>query len=145
MIPKLALMNCAWLCLFLPNTVIFCSLRIGKCALIKTIISSQPVFELSQNKWLSHGQPGYNLWLSVQVFGCPYLVCLYLEYINIHVQKLSFGYRFMVVRQTTASVFWLSGDFFCCPRRTDNQNFERWFRCFKMLSARCKKKWGGGR
>ncbi len=23
--------------------------------------------------------------------------------------------------------FRLSGDFFGCPRRTDNQNFERWF------------------
>ena len=32
-----------------------------------------PVFELRKNKWLSHGQPDYNFWLSVQVFGCPYL------------------------------------------------------------------------
>ncbi len=32
-----------------------------------------PVFELRKNKWLSHGQPSYNIWLSVQVFGCPYL------------------------------------------------------------------------
>ena len=30
------------------------------------------VFELIKNKWLSHGQSGYNFWLSVQVFGCPY-------------------------------------------------------------------------
>ena len=32
-----------------------------------------PVFELSKNKWLSHGQPSCNFWLSVHVFGCPYL------------------------------------------------------------------------
>ena len=31
------------------------------------------VFELRKNKWLSHGQPGYNFRLSVQVFGCPHL------------------------------------------------------------------------
>ncbi len=30
------------------------------------------MFELRKNKWLSHGQPGCNFWLSVQVFGCPY-------------------------------------------------------------------------
>ena len=29
------------------------------------------VFELRKNKWLFHGQPGYNFWLYVQVFGCP--------------------------------------------------------------------------
>ncbi len=40
------------------------------------------VFELRKNKCLSHRQPGYNLWLSIQVFGCPIL-----EYINIHVQR----------------------------------------------------------
>ena len=37
---------------------------------------SGTVFELRKNKWLSHGQPGYNIWLSVQVFGCPYMVAL---------------------------------------------------------------------
>ncbi len=36
-------------------------------------LTTQPVFELRKNKWLSHGQPGYNFWLSVQGFGCPYL------------------------------------------------------------------------
>ncbi len=30
-------------------------------------------FKLRKNKWLSPGQPGYNFWLSVQVFDCPYL------------------------------------------------------------------------
>ncbi len=30
-----------------------------------------PVFELRKNKWMSHKQPSYNNWLSVQVFGCP--------------------------------------------------------------------------
>ncbi len=35
------------------------------------------VFELRKNKWLSHGQPGYNFWLSAQVFGCPYLEYMY--------------------------------------------------------------------
>ena len=34
------------------------------------------MFELRKNKWLSDGQPGYNFWLSVQVFGCPYMVAL---------------------------------------------------------------------
>ncbi len=37
----------------------------------------QPVFELRKNKWLSHGQPGYNFWLSVHVFGCAYLEYMY--------------------------------------------------------------------
>ena len=40
---------------------------------LHTINSSTAVFELRKNKWLSHGQPGYNFRLSVQVFGCPYL------------------------------------------------------------------------
>ncbi len=31
------------------------------------------VYELRKSKWLSHGHPGYNFWLSVPVFGCPYL------------------------------------------------------------------------
>ncbi len=31
------------------------------------------MFELRKNKWLSHRQPGYNFWMSVQVFGCLYL------------------------------------------------------------------------
>ena len=33
----------------------------------------------------------------------------------------------MVVRRTTTTVFWLSGDFFGCLGRTDNQNLERWY------------------
>ena len=73
-----------------------------------------------ENKWLSHGQQDYNLWLSGQIFGCPYL-----EYT---LTKGSFGYRFMgfmVVRRTTASVFMVVGNVFGCPGRTDNQNLER--------------------
>ncbi len=35
------------------------------------------MFELRKNKWLLPGQPGYNIWLSVQVFGCPYLKYMY--------------------------------------------------------------------
>ncbi len=31
------------------------------------------VFKLRKINWLSHGQPDYNIRLSVQVFGCPYL------------------------------------------------------------------------
>ena len=37
------------------------------------IVTFQAVFELRKNKWLYNGQPGFNLWLSVQDFGCPYL------------------------------------------------------------------------
>ena len=38
----------------------------------------------------------------------------------------------MIVRRTTASIFWLFGDFFSCPGRTDNQNFKR---CYYVLSV----------
>ncbi len=41
-----------------------------------------------------------HFWLSVKVFGFPYL-----EYMNIQVQRLVFDYKFMVVRWTTAAVF----------------------------------------
>ncbi len=54
------------------------------------------MFELRKNKWLSQGQPGYNFWLSVQIF-LLYVLGIYTE--------VSFGYRFMVVCWTTASVF----------------------------------------
>ncbi len=62
--------------------------------------SSSPisVFELRKNKWLSHGQPGYNFWLSLQVFGCPYF--------KFTRTKVSFGNRLTVVHKTTAvSIF----------------------------------------
>ena len=72
-----------------------------------------------KEKWLSHGQSGiYNFWLSVQVFGCPYTYT-----------KVSFRYRFVVVCRTSASVFFCcldSSDFFGCPGRTGNQNFEQY-------------------
>ena len=55
--------------------------------------------------------PGF--WLSVLI------ICI----------KVSFGYRFMVVHQTTScSIFGcplMSTDFFGRPGRTDNQNFKR--------------------
>ncbi len=80
------------------NVYDFCDvIMISALATIKNIRS---VFEIRKNTWLYHGQPYYNLWLSVQISGCPYL-----EYT---LTKVSFGYRligFMVVRRTTASVF----------------------------------------
>ena len=37
----------------------------------------------------------------------------------------------MVVRRTTKSVFLDVRRLFCCPRRTDNQNLERFFLAYK--------------
>ena len=74
------------------------------------------VFPLRKNKWLSHGQPSYKLWLSIQVFSCPYL-----EHIKYTSTKVSFGYRFMVVRLTTGSVCLVVPRLFGCPGRTDNK------------------------
>ncbi len=81
----------------------------------------QTVFELRNNLWLSQGQPGYDFRLSVQVCGC-----LNLEHINIILCKGDFlaTALWLSVGQLH-QYFWLSGDFFCCPGRTNNRNFER--------------------
>ncbi len=148
---------------------------------------------------MSHGQPDYNFWLSVQVFGCPYLeqgfgiiiLLLVYTYVITRRQKLEnsegvvmknfwarngialppenslclahlfmpmdsfvtfldFSFLFFIflpyfssslefIKYTRTNLlqiqwlsvgqlyqyFWLSGDCFGCPGRTDNQNFER--------------------
>ena len=81
-------------------------------------MGSHAVFELRKNKRLSHRQPGYKIWLSVHVFGCP----------NVATVDFTAGAsKFMVVRQTTLiSIFGCLDTFFGCPERMDNQNFERW-------------------
>ncbi len=35
------------------------------------------------------------------------------------------------------SIFWLPGDFFGCPGRTDNRNFERWYIYIYNLQLCC--------
>ncbi len=69
----------------------------------------------------------------VTVSGCPsnLLVVCFVEYIIYAYTKIAFGFRFMVVRRTTASVFLVvwqcPATFLVVPgARTDNQNFERW-------------------
>jgi len=70
------------------------------------------VFELRKNKWLSHGQPGCNFWLSAKVFGCQTRT------------KVSFGYRFMVVRRTTASLFLVVRQLFWLSRANGQPLFR---------------------
>ncbi len=65
---------------------------------------------------MSQRQRGYNFWLSVQVFGCPYL-----EFNKVFKWGRSFtaGTRkVMVVRRTTGphQCLWLSGEFFWLSR-----------------------------
>ncbi len=84
--------------------------------------------------------PDYNIWLAVQVFGCPFLVIAAVEFHSWGIKR--YGCPPGVVRRTTASVFyfWLSSDFFGCPRCADNQNFEPWsalklaIHCIKIVS-----------
>ncbi len=62
-----------------------------------------PVFELRKNKWLFHGQPGYNFWSQ-----CPskFLVVLTWNKVNNSGSSVTAGaWKFMVVRRTTTSVF----------------------------------------
>ncbi len=84
----------------------------------------RPVFELRKNKWLSHGQPGYIFWLSVQVVGCPYT---WSKVNGVEFHSWGMKYWRLSVGQPH-QYFWLSGDFFGCPGRTENQNFERCLR-----------------
>ncbi len=77
-----------------------------------------------EDKWFSHGQQVFNLFLFVIFF---FFFCQFLKYTC---TKVSFDYRFMVVRRTTASIFlvflqlfWLSCNFFGCPGRTNNSKF----------------------
>ena len=69
-------------------------------------------------------QPGYNFWLSVQVFSCPYL-----DYINMQVQRWVLATDLLLSIGQLGQLhqyFELSSDFFGCLGRTDNQNFECW-------------------
>ncbi len=87
------------------------------------------VFELRKNKWLSHGQSGYNFWLSVQV--------LVVRTWNIQIYTYNnefFSYRSMVVHRTTASIFLVVRRLF---GRTDNQNFERWVWASSLRPRTC--------
>ncbi len=58
----------------------------------------------------------------MQVFGCPYLA----QGKWGRVSQLGHESLLLSVGQPH-QYFWLSGDFFYCPGRTDNQNFERCF------------------
>ena len=99
------------------NVYDFCDvIMISALATIKNIRS---VFEIRKNTWLYHGQPYYNLWLSVQISGCPYL-----EYT---LTKVSFGYRFIGLWLSVGQLhqyFRLSGDFFWLSRAHGQQNFR---------------------
>ncbi len=61
----------------------------------------------------------YNFWLSVQVISCPYFY--------IHVQRWVLATDWWLSVGQLHQYLLLSGDFFGCPGRTDNQNFEHWW------------------
>ncbi len=82
--------------------------------MFKRLSAFVAVFELRKNKWLSHGQSRYNICLLyVQVFGCPYM-----EYMC----KGELWLRIYGCPSDNCI-----SDFFSCPGRTDNRNFERCF------------------
>ncbi len=64
----------------------------------------------------------------VTISGCPYkflVVRIYLEQGKLgRVSQLGHEYLWLSVGQPH-QYFWLSGDFFGCPGRTDNRIFER--------------------
>ena len=55
----------------------------------------------------------YNFWLSGQVRGCPYLEQGFS--INIILELVSFGFRFVVVPRTTGSILLVVQRLFGCP------------------------------
>ena len=42
------------------------------CVCVLLLLCSTSVSELRKIKWLSHGQPSYNFWLSAKALGCPF-------------------------------------------------------------------------
>ncbi len=76
-----------------------------------------------------------NFWLSVQVFGCPYL-----EY-RIYVQRLVLATDFMVVQGQLHQYFGCSMNIFGSLGFTDSQTFEHWCTpwCFFLACHTCPK------
>ena len=88
---------------------------------------SEPVFELRKNKWLSHRQPEYNFWLSLQVSGCPYL--------DMYAQRSALATDLWLSNGQLHQYFWLSDHFLGCSGCTDNLNFERWSELWYKLTT----------
>ncbi len=95
---------------------IICQLKITFLAKINHVPNHlwyPALFKLRKNKWLSHGQPGYNIWLSVQVFGCPNMeqgICCG------WVSQLGRPNLWLSVGQLHQNFwFWLSGDYLIVP------------------------------
>ena len=112
-------------------------LRTPRIELCLSLVRHQPVFKIGTNKWLSHGQPGYNLWLSVQVFGCPYL-----EHGSGRVEFHSWGMKFYgCSSDNRISIFGCPATFLVVPgaRTTKFSNADTSHHSSSRQARSCKK------